>query len=126
MWICLNEAFISIVRKREPELARACGFPANTPGLVVRARRRQDLEYLRARYAPGLVIVDRPGHDYPVGTMLRADTVAQMLADAVHDIDYRNFKDSVVDDRLHDAYARVWGVMLAIEDPEVPVGQLAL
>ncbi len=116
MWVCLNNAFVSIVRKREPELARACGLPPRAPGLVVRARRRADLQYLRDRYAPDLVIVERPGHDYPFGTMLTADTVARILSDAVHDIDYPNFKDSVADDRLHDAYARVWGVMLRIED----------
>jgi hypothetical protein len=38
-----------------------------------------------------------------------------VVAQRVMGIGYGNFKDSVHDHKLHDAYARVWGVMADLQ-----------
>lgn len=96
MWLCLSNAFVSIV---EP-----------TPGsdlLRCRARRPGDLE----RVFPGCKVQRTPGRDYLFRTELPRETVAQAVAAAALGIAYGNFKDSVKDDALHGAYASVWRVM---------------
>ena len=101
MWICLNDAFFSIVDKGNP------------PGrLTVRARRAGDIE----RYFPGAGERHTSGTDYPYRAEVPRETVAAVLARAVQDIDYDNCKDSTTDGRLHEAYARVWGDMRRIQD----------
>jgi hypothetical protein len=45
----------------------------------------------------------------------RRKDVALALANAVDDIDYPNFKDSVEDDWLHYAYLKVWLAMAELQ-----------
>jgi len=100
MWLCLNNAFLSVVDK------------ANKPGcLMVRARRRGDIE----KAFPGAdVLVDR-GTDYRYRAEIPRDDVASVLSELIKGIDYPNFKDSVSDDRLHAAYSKMWGVMYGLQ-----------
>jgi hypothetical protein len=93
MWICLNDAFFSIVASdRDPAL------------LNVRARRAGDLE----RYFAGWPVHAWRGRDYPYRVFAPRDHVAEVLARRSRDINYANFKASVADGRLHSAYIRVW------------------
>lgn len=93
MWICLNEAFLSVVSK---------DCPADC--LLVRARRRGDIE----RVFPGARVEETPGNDYLFRAVVKRSDVADALARQVEALDYDNFKNSVRDRKLHDAYASFW------------------
>ena len=97
MWICLNDAFLSIVE-----------FPKNRRLLMVRARKREDL--LAA--FPGIQVQHTPERDYAFRIVVSRKTVANMLANRVELLDYENFKDSVADDERHDAYLDIWQTMM--------------
>jgi hypothetical protein len=108
MWICLNNAFLSIV---EPT-RNARGA---SPFLLVRARRPGDIE----RVFPSAVVSTEDNRDYMFRAMIDREHVAAAIAAQVLGISYGNFKDSVDDHGLHDAYASVWGVM-ARQQPQRP------
>lgn len=101
MWIMLSDAFFSIVRKDCP------------PGsLLVRARRPGDIEKvfgLRVK-----VQYDTRG-DYAYRARISEDKVRADIDSELRRIDYPNFKDSVADKPLHDAYLRVWSAMTATQ-----------
>ncbi len=100
MWVCLNEGFYSIVDA------------ASDPScLLVRARRESDIE----RLFPDAKVVTIAGRDYQFRAEVDREVVAQVIGDTVAGIDYRNFKGSVRDDELHDAYASVWRVMANLQ-----------
>ncbi len=101
MWICFSDAFLSIV---EPV--------AGSDTLRVRARRRGDIE----RVFPTAKVSRTPGRDYLYRAELPRDQVSQVIAQHVAGIDYGNFKDSVPDKKLHDSYARFWGVMANLQE----------
>jgi hypothetical protein len=96
MWICLNDAFLSIVRDR--------GVAGN---LLVRARRPGDIQAL----FPEAVVRVGAGTDYRYRTSLPASEVAEAVARRLREIRYDNFKASVSDADLHDAYVAVWTAM---------------
>ena len=109
MWICLNNAFLSII---QPSAADPL---AKGDKLLVRARRRGDIE--RA-FSDPVTVLEVPGRDYQFRAYVSRQVVADHLAAHVMSIDYGNFKSSVTDRGLHDAYACVWGVMA--QEQEVP------
>lgn len=99
LWICLNDAFFSIVQSREPGK------------LSVRARRQGDLE----RYFPGHEVIALPTADYAFRAFVPRQVVADVLSDLAATMAYENFKDSVADEQLHDAYADIWEVMATLD-----------
>lgn len=99
MWICLNNAFFSIVQSDEPDR------------LSVRARRKGDLE----RHFPGHEVLALPGRDYAYRAFIPRELVAQILGDLSRSINYGNFKDSVSNHELHDAYVDVWSVLANLD-----------
>jgi len=102
MWICLNNAFLSIVAN-----------PADDATLLVRARRAGDIETV---FGAGVEVVTLLERDYQFRAFLRRDVVATAIGEALKAIQYPNFKNSVDDDALHDAYAKVWGVMADLQE----------
>jgi len=96
MWICLNNAFVSVVSKGD-----------DAGKLCVRARRREHLTVL----FPGAEIIANGGTDYEFRAYIARDEVARVIGAALKNIDYKNFKNSVKDNALHNGYNRVWGVM---------------
>lgn len=94
MWICLSNAFLSVVHKD-------CG----PDELLVRARRDGDIE----RVFPAATVRIVPGHDYRCRAVVKRTDVAAAVSARVMALDYPNFKDSVDDHALHNAYMRVWG-----------------
>jgi hypothetical protein len=104
MWICLNDAFLSIVDKE-------CG----PDELLVRARRPGDIE----RIFPRAKVKKSTTTDYLFRAVVPRTDVAEALMVQVMAIDYGNFKDSVKDRRLHDAFARIWSIMAALQ-PTAP------
>lgn len=99
MWICLNRAFLSIV---EPER----GTNGASPTLLVRARRPGDIEAV----FPDVKVEKRPERDYLFRAMVPREAVAEAIAAEVLGIDYNNFKGSVRNNKLHDAYAGFWNI----------------
>ena len=108
MWICLNRAFLSIV---EPER----GTNGTSPTLLVRARRPGDIESV----FPGAKVEKRPERDYLFRALVPREAVAEAMANEVRGISYGNFKDSVRNNKLHDAYAAVWSIMARLQ-PTAP------
>lgn len=96
MWLMLNDGFVSLVQK-DPKSKMLCA----------RARVKAHLEQL----FPGSVIEADTGTDYQFRCNVSREEVADVLVDRVFSLDYSNFKNSVRDRPLHDAYMNVWTVM---------------
>lgn len=109
MWICLNDAFLSIVEHNEdPDV------------LLVRARRKADLK----RAFPKVKIEHTPKADYPYRAFLPREAVALAVADHVRGINYGNFKNSVIDHDRHAVYFRIYNAAWGLErGPAGPVGE---
>ena len=103
MWLITTFGFFSIVDK---QAGKSAGV------FTVRSRVRQDLERLKSSYLPELTeIVVGGGTDYRYRGTAPKQAVARAFGDAIADIDYSNFKNSVAlrqGHPRHDAYAKVW------------------
>lgn len=110
MWICLNNAFLSIVEPGSLDRAQKGDV------LMVRARRKGDIERV---FGTSTVVEKRPERDYLFRAFIPRELVAIQVAAAVTSISYGNFKNSVKDDLLHKAYAAVWGIMARLQ-PTAP------
>ena len=96
MWLCLNNAFLSVVDKDcEPD------------ELLVRARRDGDIE----RVFPKAEVEVTLGNDYRCRARIKRTDVAAAITQRVMNIDYANFKGSTKDKPLHDAYMCVWSAI---------------
>jgi hypothetical protein len=100
MWLCLNNAFLSIVDA------------SSEPGtLLVRARRAGDIEAV----FPNAKVVQSIGRDYLYRAGIKREEVAGALAEQVMKLTYPNFKSSVADPRLHAAYSSTWSIMSQLQ-----------
>jgi hypothetical protein len=104
MWICGSDYFLSIV---DDGTIEGC--------LVVRARRKGDIE----KIFPGAEVKTLKGRDYQFRTHIKRQLVAKAISDQIMAIDYDNFKNSVEDNRLHDAYAGFWQLHAGLQ-PKPP------
>lgn len=103
MWICLNDAFLSIV------------VDQTHPGyLLVRARRRGEIE----KVFPDSIVLRNVGSDYRYRAFIPRSQVALLLVERLEAIDYGNFKNSVRDADLHDAYYQIWRTMVRYQERE--------
>lgn len=100
MWIMLNDSFFSIVSKD-------CGRDE----LMVRARRAGDIEKL----FPHAVVIEFAGTDYSYRAPVKRSLIKAALSIEVDRVAYSNFKSSVQDMPLHNAYMRVWSAMLTVQ-----------
>lgn len=107
MWICQNNAFLSVVEpsSRDPKAAGG-------DFLLVRARVRGHIEAV----FPEFKGIEVPGRDYQFRAYIPREAVAKQMFASVMAIKYGNFKDSVRNDELHHAYAKVWGVMANLQE----------
>ena len=96
MWICDNEGFLSIVSNWNDD-----------DTLLVRARSEKHLKNL----FPYCEMFTDAEADYPFRAYINRDEVAEVIAMRLAEAEYTNFKDSVKDDDLHDAYVNIWQVM---------------
>lgn len=107
MWILTTRGMYSVV------------LEADRPGWVlVRARRRDDLERLMELVEPHVrrlpPVIATPERDYPFRIKLQGRVWADVAEALAQEIDYTNFKDEVerVQGRWrHDVYARVWTIL---------------
>jgi hypothetical protein len=97
MWVFLNDAFLSAVQHRDE--------PDN---LMIRARRREDLERV---FGADAAIVESKAADYRWRITVPKGAFANVLRLQVAAIDYDNFKSSVEEVDRHDAYMAVWQAM---------------
>ena len=100
MWLCLNDLFLSFVSKDCAE-----------DELMVRARRPGDIEKL----FPDAKVTRYTKSDYLFRAPVKKDAVKAALVAEVDRIVYSNFKASVRDNDLHNAYNRVWSVMAELQ-----------
>lgn len=105
MWICQNNSFLSIVQPAPADLK------AHPGTLLVRARRKGDIE---ATF-PDAEVITLDGRDYQFRAFIKRGAVGNAIADQIDAINYGNFKNSVKNRILHDAYARIWSVMAALQ-----------
>lgn len=103
MWICTNKAFLSVVAHRD-----------NKDLLLVRARVKGHIEEV----FPGAEVFTQEQADYRYRALLPRSTVASAVAKNLMNIEYDNFKNSVRDRKLHDAYLDVWHVMYDMQRAE--------
>ena len=96
MWIFLNNAYLSIVRHRE-----------RPDHLLVRARNNGDIQAV----FPQAEVDITPHADYLFRAVISEDEVINAISWEVSEIDYDNFKNSIVDQRYHDACMGVWVTM---------------
>jgi hypothetical protein len=101
MWICLNNAFLSIVAPTTGTTA------AKKDEAIVRGRCKGDIEAV----FPDAVVTHTPDRDYAFRASITPEAVANAIAAQVRGIDYGNFKDSVIEPDRHDAYFDVWQAM---------------
>jgi hypothetical protein len=107
MWLCLRDGFLSIVHKA----------PCGPNELLIRARRKGDIE----KIFPGAKVRKSTTSDYLYRAVVPKPVVMAAIADQVSGIDYANFKDSVQDNDLHDAYLQVWRTMADLQN-RLPYG----
>ena len=96
----LSDCFLSLVSK---ECAR--------DELLVRARRKGDIQ----KVFPGVRVTRHPTADYMFRAPVKKDAIVKALAGEVARGTDGNFKDSVTDAALHNAYLRVWAAMAVHE-----------
>jgi hypothetical protein len=102
MWLMFTDCFLSAVSKD-------CG-PAE---LLIRARRRGDIE----RMFPFAKVTEDNKTDYLYRAVIPKAEVIEKIGTMIDSIDYPNFKDSVKDRELHDAYLDVWAAMAGVQFP---------
>lgn len=100
MWLCISGAFLSIVHK-----------DCAADELLVRARRPGDIEKL----FPAAVVTKTIGNDYLFRAVVKRTDVAAAMTGLVDDLDYPNFKNTVRDNKLHNAYNKIWHVMADLQ-----------
>lgn len=100
MWLMLSDAFLSIVYK---DCAR--------DELMVRARRQGDIE----KIFPTARVTRYTKSDYLYRAAVKKSDVEAAMVGEINRITYSNFKNSVADGLLHDAYLRVWGTMSGLQ-----------
>ncbi len=115
MWIFLNDAFLSIVHK---DCAK--------DEVLVRARIKGDLEKVfndenLFKANPGLKPVEVTRYtksDYLYRAVVKRNHMRAVMAAELDRVVYSNFKASTRDNKLHNAYNAVWGIMAKLQ--EVP------
>lgn len=103
MWVCLSDAFVSIV-----------AVPRVKDHLMVRARRRAHLKSL----FPKARLITTKEADYRYRVVVPREEVTKLLTARIQKLNYTNFKDSVKDDDLHDMYLDMWFEHKKFQDGE--------
>lgn len=85
--------------------------------MQIRARRRQDLDILRALYMQGELgeSIHTPDKDYEYRAYCEPAAFAAAMYQMVMEIDYLKFKpttDRFADDELHSAYNQIWSTVM--------------
>ena len=93
MWIQFNNSFLSIVENRDNKLE-----------LLVRARVKGDIE----KIFPDADVFENDSADYKYRAFISKAKAAAKMMFKMTDIDYDNFKNSVIEIQRKNAYNNVW------------------
>ena len=107
MWLSTTIGFFSIVADA-----------SHPDTLKIRARAREDLEALKARYLPDIQILETDHTDYRLRALVRRDEWAHAAHALAGDIDYPNFKSAVAQRQGYERakrYGQVWEIMLGLQ-----------
>lgn len=113
MWLCLNDAFLSAVHK-----------DCAQDEILVRARRKGDIERIfndenlfRANPSLKPVTVTRyTKSDYLYRAVIKRDHMKAAMVAEIDRVVYTNFKASTRENDLHNAYNRVWSIMVRLQE----------
>lgn len=101
MWICFNDAFVSVVASdKDPKV------------LMVRARAHDHLTNLFGTHK----IHVTPDNDYRYRVYCDKGTWQNIVDARIQNIDYTNFKNSVKNKKLHDLYLEFWFLHMIYQD----------
>lgn len=106
-WHMFNDAYISMVAK-----------DCRPDELMVRARRPGDIEKLFPDLK-GLKVTEFTASDYHYRAAIKITEIDAMFVREVRRVVYNNFKNSVRDHDLHNAYMDVWTTMAKLQ-PKPP------
>lgn len=121
MWIFTRYGFYSVVSARQGGLRHG---PTDPSQLVVRARRREHLEALQARFPDelsALPIADTTDTDYAHRIVVPKPAWVRVTAALADEIDYGNFKSEVASHQgsagaaYEHALHEVWSVMYGLQ-----------
>lgn len=102
MWLCLNNGFLSVVQDFH--------HPNN---LLVRAR---DFESIKNIFGENTEVTETPDNDYRFRASIPREIVGEVIATKLANIEYGNFKNSVQNHGLHDAYSAFWHTMYMYQE----------
>ena len=109
MWLVTTRGFYSVVEHR-----------SDPDRLIVRARRREDLDAL-AELIPGLEIFSDRRADYRWRAIVARSEWVVALALLAGEIDYPNFKNAVAkrqgSERAH-RYSEVWRILYGLQEDD--------
>ena len=105
MWLSLKDAFLSVVHK-----------DCKKNELMVRARMAGHIE----RYFPKAKVVKNAGTDYAFRAVVKRTEVAAVVTKYIMETTADNFKNSVKDRALHDAYLGCWSSMMRYQTQAAP------
>jgi hypothetical protein len=105
MWVFRNDAFVSAVQDRK-----------DAGHLWVRGRVAGDVERFMGWRTGDRRVAVTPEGDYLYRARVGREAFTEALICAVDEVTYDNFKGSIAPtkkgNRRHDAYLRVWGVLV--------------
>ena len=109
MWFCLTNGFVSVVEDRD-----------DASLLLIRARRKKDLVNVLGGNAE---IFEDSEAEYRWRSFIGREAFKAIVSRRIDAIDYPNFKDSVVEDELHDLYMEFWRLHRSYQksDPQPPL-----
>lgn len=119
MWVFTKYGFFSAVCARQGE--GEPGQPVDPDRVMVRARVREHLEALRARFPEDLgacEVREFADADYPCRLFVQKAVWARVVAELAAELDYGNFKSKVghsLGAEYANALHKVWSVMLRLE-----------
>jgi hypothetical protein len=96
MWLCLNNAFVSVVRNYDDPTGKT---------LLVRARKRN---HLKRVFGSKVEITETPKRDYRWRCTVPRDVMSWVMDWHCQNIEYTNFKNSVAEEDLHHMYSLWW------------------
>jgi hypothetical protein len=100
MWLFTSKGFISVVAdKDDPE----------NGSLLVRSRDRTHI----IKLFPDAKVFSKTPSDYKWRAWISRSEVSALVQSQVNELNYTNFKNSIEDDRYHDACLDVWNVMFS-------------
>ena len=100
MWLFTSKGFISVVADKDN--------PENG-NLLVRARDRNHLTNL----FPDATVFSKTPSDYKWRAWVSRSEVSSLVQSQVSELNYTNFKNSIEDDKYHEACLDVWNVMFS-------------